>query len=91
MKFINGLQKKLDNANGKWSNELLGVLCSIRTTKKIAIDENPFMLAYGLKVVLLVEIALHTHCLTAFQETLSTSVLREALDLLPLKRGDMYI
>ena len=41
------------------------------------------MLTYVSKAVLLVEIALHTHCFTAFQEILNNAALQEALDLCP--------
>ena len=56
---------------------------SIRTTEKIAIGKTPFMLAYGLEVILPFEVALHTHCLVVFQEMLNNPALRMALDLLP--------
>jgi len=49
------------------------------------------MLAYGSKAVLLVEVALHTHCVTTFQEELNNATLHEALDLLPSVRGDALI
>ena len=49
------------------------------------------MLAYGSEAILPVEVALHTHQLTTFQEMLNNATLREALDLLPSIRGDALL
>jgi len=49
--------------------------------------ETLFMLGHGSEVVQPVEVALHTHRLTTFQEKLNNAALREALDLLPSVRG----
>jgi len=62
-------------------------LCDEETTT----SETPFMLAYGLEVVLPVEVALHTYRLTAFQESLNNSILGKELDFLPSVRGDAYL
>ena len=59
--ILHGLQKKFDEAKGKWAEELHGVLWALRTTTKAATGETPFMLAYGSEVVLPVEVALQTH------------------------------
>jgi len=89
--ILHGLQKKLDHAKGRWADELHGVLWNLRTTEKTATGETPFMLAYGSEAVLPIEVALHTHRLTSFQETLNNAALRETLDLLPSIRGDALI
>jgi len=49
------------------------------------------MLVYGSEAVLPIEVAIHTHRVAAFQTTLNNQPLREALDLLPLVRGDAYV
>lgn len=49
------------------------------------------MLTYGSETVLPVEVALHTHRLTTFQEAANNAALREALDLLPSIRGDSML
>jgi len=41
------------------------------------------LLVYRLEVILLIEVAIHIHWLTTFQEEVDNSTLREALDLLP--------
>ena len=49
------------------------------------------MLIYGSEAVLPIELAIQTHRVTAFQTTLNNKTLQEALDLLPLVRGDPYL
>ena len=68
-----------------------GVLWALCTTEKTVKGETPFMLAYRSEAVLLVEVALQTHCLTTFQEEFNNATLREALDLLPSIRGDAFL
>ena len=53
--------------------------------------ETPFWLTYGSEVVLPVEVALHTHRRTTFQEAPNNAALREALDLLPSIHGDSLL
>jgi len=49
------------------------------------------VLVYGSVAVLLVEVALHTHRLTTFQEELNNEALREALNLLPSVQGNALL
>jgi len=49
------------------------------------------MLVYGLEAVLPIELAIRTHKVRTFQTTQNNQALREALDLLPLLRGDAYL
>jgi len=51
----------------------------------------PFMLAYVSEAVLPIEVGLHTHHLTKFQEELNNATLREALDLLPSVQGNALL
>jgi len=62
------LQKKLDEAQGRWAEELHGVLWSIRTTEKTAIRETLFILEYRSEATLPFEVAHYTLRLTTFQE-----------------------
>ena len=75
---LHGVQKKLDDAKGKWVDKLHGILWALCTTEKIATGETPFMLAYGSEAVLLVEVALHIYHLITFHEDLNNATLREA-------------
>jgi len=53
--------------------------------------ENPFMLVYGSKAMIPVEVTIYTHRLVAFQTTMNNQALQEALNLRPLVRGDAYL
>ena len=41
-----------------WENELVGILLGYRTTKRSAIEESPYRLAFGCEVVLPIELKL---------------------------------
>jgi len=49
------------------------------------------MLAYGSEAILPIEVSLHTHRVTTFQEGLNNMALRKALDLLHSIRGDALL
>ena len=59
--------------------------------KKTATRETLFMPVYGSKVILPVEVTLHTHWLTTFQGNLNNVTLQKALHLLSFIRGDIYM
>ncbi|CAL2278268.1 unnamed protein product [Prunus armeniaca] len=46
------LKKRLDSVEGKWVDELPGVLWAYRTTKRISTGETPFSLAYGIEAII---------------------------------------
>ncbi|RVX14039.1 hypothetical protein CK203_011439 [Vitis vinifera] len=58
--LINALKKRLEQAKGKWVEELLGVLWAYRTTPGRPTGNTPFALAYGMDAVIPTEIGLPT-------------------------------
>ena len=50
------IKTRLEGAKGAWSDELPRVLWAYRTTVRTSIGETPFKMAFGTKVVILVEI-----------------------------------
>ncbi|CAL2241653.1 unnamed protein product [Prunus armeniaca] len=46
------LKKRLEGAEGKWVNELPGVLWAYYTTKRRSTGETPFSLAYGTEAII---------------------------------------
>ncbi|CAL8990979.1 unnamed protein product, partial [Prunus brigantina] len=46
------LKKRLEGAEGKWVDELLGVLWAYRTTKRRSIKKTPFSLACGTEAII---------------------------------------
>ncbi|XP_070056908.1 uncharacterized protein [Nicotiana tomentosiformis] len=54
--IINNLKKRLEESKGKWPEVLPGVLWAYRTTTKTSTGETPFLVMYGTKALILVEI-----------------------------------
>ena len=53
--IINGLKKRLDNAKGKWVEELPHVLWTYRITPCRSTGETPFSMTYGAEAVIPLE------------------------------------
>lgn len=58
--ILQRLKTKLDEAKGKWADELLGVLWAYHPTPQTSTNETPFNLAFGTKVVISIKIGLST-------------------------------
>nr|CAN73619.1 hypothetical protein VITISV_012052 [Vitis vinifera] len=58
--LITALKKRLEQAKGKWVEELPGVLWAYRTTPGRPTGNTPFSLAYGMDAVIPTEIGLPT-------------------------------
>ena len=58
--IVNTLRKRLENAKGKWADELAGVLWSYRITSKNSTGAMPFSIAFGTEVVVPVKISIPT-------------------------------
>jgi len=65
---LQGLKKKFKDAQRRCIDELNSILWPIQTTTKEAINQTPFMLAYGLEVVFPAKVPINTHWLITFQE-----------------------
>ncbi|XP_034219224.1 uncharacterized protein LOC117630638 [Prunus dulcis] len=50
--ILDCLKKRLEGAEGKWVDELPGVLWAYRTTKRRSTSETPFSLAYGTEAII---------------------------------------
>ena len=49
--IVNGVNKRLDDAKGKWVEELSHVLWTYWTTPRRSIGETPFSMTYGVKAI----------------------------------------
>lgn len=54
--ILTALKKRLESSKTKWVDEVPAILWAYRMTPHSATKETPFSLAYGSKVVVLVEI-----------------------------------
>ena len=53
--IVSGLKKMLDDAKGRWVEELPHVLWMYRTTRRRSTRETPFSMSYGTEVVIPIE------------------------------------
>ena len=58
--LITALKKRLEQAKGKWVEELLDVLWAYRTTTGQPTGNTPFALAYDMDAIIPIEISLPT-------------------------------
>ena len=79
---MNELKKRLDDAKGKWVEELLHVLWTYRTTPRRSTEETPFPLTYGAKVVIPLEIGFPTLRTSFFTPNNNDGLLEKSLDLI---------
>lgn len=75
-------KKRLEEAKGKWVEELPSVMWTHRTTARRSTGETPFPLAYGFKAVIPLEIGLPTTRTIDFDPIINQDNLRKDLDLL---------
>ena len=55
---LNGLKKRFNRAKGRWAEELSSVLWAYRTTPRCSTSATPFSLAYGMEVVIPLQVGL---------------------------------
>ena len=64
--ILSGLKKRLDDAKGKWVEELPHVLWTYRTTPRRSTRETPFSMTYGAEAVILLEFGFSTTRISSF-------------------------
>lgn len=84
--IIMTLKKKLESSKAQWVEELSVVLWAYRVTLHDATKETPYSLAYGVEVVVIVEIGLPSLQVQAYHNKTNHEALYEAITLLKEKR-----
>uniref|UniRef100_A0A2N9HMF9 RNA-directed DNA polymerase n=1 Tax=Fagus sylvatica TaxID=28930 RepID=A0A2N9HMF9_FAGSY len=84
--ILDGIKKRLEEAKGKWVEELPSVLWTHRTTHRRSTGETPFALAYGVEAVIPLEVGLPTTRTTEFDAEQNEDNLRKDLDLVEERR-----
>ena len=79
---MNGLKKRLDDAKGKWIEELLHVLWTYRTTPRRLIRETLFSMTYGAEAVIPLETGFLTLKTSSFSPNSNDNLLERSLDLI---------
>ncbi|CAN1274128.1 Transposon Tf2-6 polyprotein [Linum perenne] len=89
--ILRGLKKRVDDAKGKWVDELPNILWAHRTSYKTATDETPYTLVYGTEAVLPVEVNFPSLRIQHFNHDHNDTGLHHNLDLIEERREDAAI
>ncbi|GFY97538.1 hypothetical protein Acr_12g0000790 [Actinidia rufa] len=89
--IMSGIKKRVEKAKGKWVDELANMLWAYRTTPRKAMNETPYFLDFGFKVVIPLEVGLPTIRTKAYDMTHNNDVLARDLDLAEERRDNALI
>ncbi|XP_030929646.1 uncharacterized protein LOC115955594 [Quercus lobata] len=77
---------RLDDAKGRWVEELAHVLWTYRTTPRRSTGETPFSMTYGAEAVIPLEVNFPTQRTTTFCPAANDKLLEKGLDLIDERR-----
>ena len=80
--IVSGLKKRLDDAKGKWVEELSHVLWTYQTTPCRYTRETPFSMTYGAEAVIPLETGFPTLRTSSFTLSSNDGLLEKSLDLI---------
>ena len=80
--IVNGLKKRLDDAKGKWAEELPHVLWMYQTTTRRSIGETPFSMTYGAEIAILLKTRFPMLWTSLFAPDSNDNLLAKSLDLI---------
>ena len=89
--IINKLKKRLDNAKGRWVEELPHILWTYRTTPRWSTRETPFSMTYEVEAVIPIETSFLTLRTSTFTLSNNEELLGKSLDLIEEKREKAMI
>ena len=89
--IVNGHKKRLDDAKGRWVEELPHVLWTYRTTPRKSIGETPFSMTYGAEAVIPLENGFSTMRSSAFTSDGNDDLLKRNLDLIEERRENVRV
>ena len=84
--IVNELKKRLDDAKGRWVEELPHVLWTYWTTPRKSTGETPFSMTYGAEAVIHLENGFPTMRSIAFTSVGNDELLKNNLDLIEERR-----
>ena len=89
--IVNGLKKRLDDAKGKWVEELPHVLWTYRTTPRKSTGETPFLMTYRAEVVIPLENGFPMMRTSTFTSDGNDELLKKSLDLVEERRENAMV
>ena len=85
------MKKRLDDAKGRWVEELPHVLWTYHTTPRRSTGETPFLMTYGAEAVIPLEINFPTQRTTAFCPSANNELQKKGLDLIKERRESAMV
>ena len=89
--IVNGLKKRIDDAKGKWVEELPHVLWTYRSTPCRSTGETPFSMTYEAEAVIPLETSFPTLRASLFNSSYNNEHLKKNLDLIKEKRESAMV
>ncbi|RDY01230.1 Tf2-9, partial [Mucuna pruriens] len=89
--ILQGLRRRLEEAKGRWAEELPQVLWSYHTTPHSTTNETPFHLTFGTEAMILVEIGEPSPRTAFFEPSKNEEELRTNLDLVQEAREIAHV
>ena len=88
---MNGLKNRLDDAKGRWVEELPHVLWTYRTTPRKSTGKTPFSMTYGVEAVIPLESGFPTMRSSTFTSNGNDELLKRNLDLIEERRENARV
>ena len=88
---MSGLKKRLDDAKGRWVEELPHVLWAYQTTPRRSTRETPFSMSYGAKVVIPIKTGFPTLRTQSFNPNDNDEFSERSLDLIEERRESAMV
>ena len=89
--IMSGLKKRLDDAKGRWVEELPHVRWTYRTTPRRSTGEMPFSMTYGAEIVIPLETGFPTLRTSSFTPSSNDGLLEKSLDLIEQRRENTMV
>ena len=89
--IVNGFNKRLDDAKGKWVEELPHVLWAYQTNPHRSTGETPFSMTYGADAVIPLEMGFPTLRTSLFAPDSNDNLLERSLDLIEERRENVVV
>ena len=89
--IVNGLKKRLDDAKGKWVEELPHVLWTYRTTSYRSTGETPFSMTYGAEAIIPLDTGFLTLKISSFSLSNNNELLEKSLDFIEERRESAMV
>ena len=88
---MNGLKKRLDDAEGKWEEELSHVIGTYRTTPRKSTGETHFSMTYRAEAIIQLENGFLTMRTSTFTSDGNNELLKKSLDLVEERRENTMV